>query len=54
VNDIDLWRDGEFVRPKWGIYRGLLHKDELRSDEEKVGFATFAVTPGFEPTSDCR
>jgi hypothetical protein len=54
VKVIDLWRDGEFVRPKWGIYRGLLHKDELRENEERVAFANFALTPGFEPTSDCR
>jgi hypothetical protein len=53
-NDIDLWRDGEFVRPKWGIYRGLDDAAELRPDEERVRFASFAVTPNFEPTSDCR
>lgn len=54
VSDIDLWRDGEFVRPKWGIYRGLAHADELRPDEESVRFANLAVTPDWEPTSDCR
>ena len=54
ATDIDLWRDGEFVRPKWGIYRGLAHADELRPDEERVRFANFAVTPDWEPTSDCR
>jgi hypothetical protein len=53
-SDIDLWRAGAFVRPKWGIYRGLAHADELRPDEERVRFANFAVTPDWEPTSDCR
>jgi len=54
AKDIDLWRDGEFVRPKWGIYRGLAEMAELRPDEERVGFANIAVTPSFEPSSDCR
>ena len=53
-NDIDLWRDGEFVRPKWGIYRGLDDAAALRPDEERVAFANIAVTPSFDPTSDCR
>jgi hypothetical protein len=52
--DIDLWRDGEFVRPKWGIYRGLADAAALRPDEERVGFANIGVTPTWEPTSDCR
>jgi hypothetical protein len=50
--NIDLWRDGEHVRPKWGIYRGL--DDALRSDEEDVRFANLAITPSGEPDSDCR
>jgi hypothetical protein len=54
ASDIDLWRDGEFVRPKWGIYRGLADRAELRPDEERVGFANIAVTPSWEPSSDCR
>ena len=54
TNDIDLWRDGEFVRPKWGIYRGLAAANELRADEERVGFANIAVTEGADPSSDCR
>jgi hypothetical protein len=53
-HDVDLWRDGEFVRPKWGIYRGLDDAAALRPDEERVGLANIAVTPSFEPTSDCR
>ncbi|HEX6276314.1 MAG TPA: hypothetical protein VFZ53_24910 [Polyangiaceae bacterium] len=54
AKDIDLWRDGEFVRPKWGIYRGLADANALRPDEERVGFANIGVTPTWEPTSDCR
>ncbi len=53
-NDIDLWRDGDFVRPKWGIYRGLDDAAALRPDEEHVALANIAVTPSFDPTSDCR
>lgn len=51
-NDIDLWRGGDFVRPKWGIYRGL--SDQLRPDEERVYFANFAITEGMMPSTDCR
>ena len=44
---IDLWR-GEaadhFVRPKWGIYRSILDRDNLRPDEETVRFAKFSVS----------
>jgi len=50
--DLDLWRGGDHIRPKWGIYRGL--SDELRPDEEKVRFANFAITPSGTPTSTCR
>lgn len=44
--DIDMWRgqnSGDFVRPKWGIYRSLRSKEMLRSDEEQVYFADFVV-----------
>lgn len=44
--NIDLWRgesSGDFVRPKWGIYRSLRSKEMLRSDEEQVFFADFKV-----------
>jgi hypothetical protein len=51
-SDIDLWRDGDHIRPKWGIYRGL--SDQLRAEEDKVRFANFAITPSATPTSDCH
>jgi hypothetical protein len=49
---LDLWRQGEYIRPKWGIYRKL--NDALRSAEETVRFANFAITPGATPSSDCQ
>ena len=47
VSGLDLWRGedpGHFVRPKWGIYRSLLDRENLRPDEERVRFANFVVT----------
>jgi len=41
--NIDMWRNGDHIRPKWGIYRGK--SDELRSQEETVCFSNFAITP---------
>ena len=35
---------GDFVRPKWGIYRSILDWDNLRSEEEAVRFANFSVS----------
>jgi len=36
------WRPGaEFVRPKWGIYRGLINAQDLR--DEMVLFANFSI-----------
>ena len=43
---LDLWRgssSSHFVRPKWGIYRSILDRDNLRADEEDVRFANFSV-----------
>jgi len=41
ASPIRMWRDGcEFVRPKWGIYRGMA--PGLR--DEKVRFADFTIT----------
>jgi hypothetical protein len=41
ATDLSLWRkDCQFVRPKWGIYRGLA--EGLR--DEKVLFADFSIT----------
>lgn len=44
---LDLWRGDDpahFVRPKWGIYRSLLDKENLRAAEEAVRFANFTVS----------
>lgn len=46
LDNIDMLRgesSGDFVRPKWGIYRSLRSKELLRDDEEKVFFADFKV-----------
>ncbi|GEM_PF-335601 len=44
VNNLDMWRAGDFVRPKWGIYRSLADSANLRPDEETVRFANFSVS----------
>lgn len=43
TNDaIDMWQDGAgFARPKWGIYRSLIHKQDLQ--DEIVKFADFSI-----------
>lgn len=42
-NNLRMWRTGaEFIRPKWGIYRSLVHIDSLR--DEEVFFANFSIT----------
>jgi hypothetical protein len=51
-SNLDLWRDGDHIRPKWGIYRGK--SNQLRAAEDDVRFANFAITPGGQPTSDCH
>ena len=36
------WREGgEFVRPKWGIYRSLIYPEDLR--DETLLFADFDI-----------
>lgn len=43
--ELDLWRNGaEYVRPKWGIYRSLDRKNELR--DEIVRFDSFCLDKG--------
>lgn len=44
-SNLDMWRDGaEYVRPKWGIYRSLDRKSELR--DEIVRFDSFCLDKG--------
>jgi hypothetical protein len=49
---LDFWRQGEYIRGKWGIYRGKA--DTLKMGEEIVRFANFAITKGTNPSTDCR
>jgi len=49
-NNVDLWRTGTTVdRPKWGIYRSLKKRGELR--DEIVEFDRFCLAKGAD---DCR
>jgi hypothetical protein len=51
----DMWRDGTFTRPKWGIYRSLNDKAALNPGEDSARFANIGITSGAGvPTSDCR
>jgi hypothetical protein len=50
----DMWRDGDFTKPKWGIYRSLDDKAALNPGEDTVRFANIAITTGSTPDSDCR
>lgn len=44
-NNLDMWRTGaEYVRPKWGIYRSLDRKNQLR--DEIVRFDSFCLDKG--------
>jgi hypothetical protein len=52
MNGLDLWRQGDYIRPKWGIYRGK--SELLKQGEEQVRFSSFAITKGTNPSSDCR
>jgi hypothetical protein len=43
--NLDLWRTGAAAnRPKWGIYRGLQHPEQLR--DEQVRFGGFCLAKG--------
>ncbi|MGV2990227.1 hypothetical protein ACE1OE_21565 [Vibrio sp. E150_011] len=48
-SNIELWRsasnasDGNFVRPKWGIYRSLNDIASLNEGEDEVWFADFSI-----------
>ena len=43
TNDsMDMWQDGsDFFRPKWGIYRSLKHKEDIK--DEEVLFNDFSI-----------
>ncbi|MCL9777302.1 hypothetical protein [Vibrio methylphosphonaticus] len=48
-DNLEMWRSGanssqgNFVRPKWGIYRSLKDKDALNEEEDEVWFADFSI-----------
>ncbi len=52
--DIDLWRGGGFVRPKWGFYRSLVEPGVRVNAEDSVRIANIAVTRGHDADSSCR
>ncbi len=54
AGDIDLWRGGGFVRPKWGFYRSLADARLPGAAEDSVRFANIAITRGLVPDSTCR
>lgn len=44
-NNIDLWRSGtNYIRGKWGVYRSLANKSQLR--DEIVRFNDFCIAKG--------
>ena len=49
---LDLWRQGDYIRGKWGIYRGK--SPDLGSGEHTVRYANIAITPSATPSSTCR
>lgn len=50
-NNIDMWRDqSTFSRPKWGIYRSLNNKHQLR--DEQVRFNDFYIAEEIDTTTD--
>jgi len=54
AGDIDVWRGGGFVRPKWGFYRSLADMKLPGAVEDSVRFANIAITRGLVPDADCR
>jgi len=54
-SNIDMIRDVKEVRPKWGFYRSLADKEQLKPGDTTVRFADFSVTPhgkGGKPVVD--
>ncbi len=49
-----MWRGGEFIRPKWGIYRSIDDLQNLSNAEDSVRFANIGITAGSAPSTDCR
>lgn len=49
--DLPLWKNYQFIRPKWGIYRSLKNKHHLNPDVDKVRFADFSITNNTKKTN---
>lgn len=48
LTPIDMWRTirkgrAGYVRPKWGFYRFIVDRDNLRANEEQIYFADFEI-----------
>jgi hypothetical protein len=52
--ELDTWRGGGIVRPKWGIYRSLADAGALTNAEDSVRFANIGITPAASATARCR
>jgi hypothetical protein len=52
--DVDLWRGGGFVRPKWGFYRSLADRALLTNAEDSVRFANIGIGRGLGHAVACR
>lgn len=49
-DNIRMWKtEADFIRPKWGIYRSLIYKEDLR--DEEVRFADFSINELDDMTS---
>lgn len=40
-DSLPLWKGGDFVRPKWGVYRSISQGDKVKS--ERIDYADFVV-----------
>lgn len=53
-DDVDLWRGGGFVRPKWGFYRSLADVAAITNAEDSVRLANIAIARGHGDAVACR
>ncbi len=50
---MDLWRNGTYVGPKWGMQRSLESSEQLRADAESVAYANVSITRGDLQSQAC-
>ena len=44
IPELVTWRaDYSFVRPKWGIYRSLVNKENIPNEEDEVRMTNFTI-----------